>query len=256
LTIIQTIFNCLPEKLGKSQQNQPKVQRKRHTPFSNQEDGQNYHGNKDADTPYNSSEHVQKTNLSTDSQVSAWRTDAVDSGESPAPDAPLNPLHFPTFPEMPPHSNFPRFLGPDSIENLFRPELDYSRDFVPPDIDSRVTSWSQKFDSLDQYVSALDMQKGQEYPPDINASSNDENISPYTRPCNATLETGEAGPFIPLSPYLIRAYSHAGNSLVPSEPTGFLTDGYYMVNQNVNPQEAQLQGITNNQEMLWTEPQG
>ncbi|KAH6666417.1 fungal-specific transcription factor domain-containing protein, partial [Halenospora varia] len=53
---LATIFNRLPEKLGKSQRNQPKVQRKRHTPLSSQDNVHNRHGNRDIETPYNSSE--------------------------------------------------------------------------------------------------------------------------------------------------------------------------------------------------------
>lgn len=139
LTIIQTVFNRLPEKLGKSQRNQSTAHRKRHTPLSNQNDGHNFHDNKDMETPYDSFEYLQEANSSTNSRVSTQRTDVVDLGESPPLDVPLNPMHFATIPERPPHSNFARFLGPDSIEDLFRPESEYSGDFVPLNIDSSLS---------------------------------------------------------------------------------------------------------------------
>jgi hypothetical protein len=79
------------------------------------------------------------------------------------------------------------------------------------------------------------MQKEQELPHEINGS-----ILPYKSPRNATLDTGGVVPFIPLSPYLIQMYSPTGNQLAPLEPGGSLTDDYYMVDQNNNPQETQL----------------
>ena len=249
LTIIQTIFNRLPEKLGKSQRSQSKVQRKRHTPLSNQDDGYNCHGNKDVETPYNLSKRLQNANSSTHSPFPT-QSDVVDLGESPPPS--LNPSHFPPIPERPPHLTFPRFLGPDSIEDLFRPESEYSENFVPPRMDSRVNSLSQNFDSLDQYVSTLDMQEEQQNPHGIDTPATFGSLAPYTNPGNATFDTSGVGPFVPLSPYLIQMYSHTGNYLVPSEAARFLADDHYTVDQNDNIQEAQLQEIADGQETLWT----
>ncbi|KAF4634789.1 hypothetical protein G7Y89_g3317 [Cudoniella acicularis] len=248
LTIIQTIFNHLPERLAKSQRNQSNVQRKRHTPLSNQDDSHNYYGNKNMETPYNSSEHLQKANSSAVSRASTQGADTADLGESPPSGAPLNPLHFPTIPERPLHGNFLRFLGPDSIEDLFRPESEQSGDFVRQNTGSGVTPLFQGFDSLDQYVSSLDMQEGQEHPHDINVPATDRGLFPYTRPGNATFDTSGVEPFIPLSPYLMQIYSHTGNQFVSSEPAGFLTDDYFMVDQNENLQETQLREMTDDQE--------
>jgi hypothetical protein len=116
-------------------------------------------------------------------------------------------------------------------------------------------SFSQGFDSLDQYVSTLDMQKGQERLLNINDLANDGSSSLYTTPGNVTFDTGGVGPFIPLSPYLIQMYSPTGNHLVPSGPGGFLTDDYFMVDNN-NLQETRLQGMTDDREILWTRPEG
>jgi hypothetical protein len=242
--------------LGKIQRNQSKPQRKRQTPSSNQDDGHSYHDNKDVETPYNSSEYLQNPNSSTDSRASTQGTNAADLGESPLPEVPLNPLYFPTIPEGQQHSNFARFLGPDLIEDLFGPELEHSGDFVPPNIGSGVMSFSRGFDSLDQYVSTLDMQKGQERLLNINDLANDGSSSLYTSPGNVAFDTGGIGPFIPLSPYLIQMYSPTGNHPVPSRPGGFLPDDYFMVAQNNSLQETRLQGMPDDREILWTRPEG
>ncbi|KAH8651504.1 fungal-specific transcription factor domain-containing protein [Tricladium varicosporioides] len=246
---LSTIFNSLPEKLGKSQLNQSKVRRKRHTLSSNQDEIHNRHGNRDIDAPYNSPEHL----LSTRSRVPITeRTDEMDMSVSSLPGAPLNPLPFSAILEEPSHGNFPRFLGPDSIEDLFGPEVEHSGDLLPPNMSSRVNSLSQNFNSLDQYVSMLDMPEGQEFPFDVNACTNDKILPPYPVLGNATFDASGVKPFVPLSPYLFQMYSHSGDQVAPSASTGFTTSNYYMVDQHDNHQGRQLQGMVDGQENLWT----
>jgi hypothetical protein len=112
-------------------------------------------------------------------------------------------------------------------------------------------SLSQKFDSLDQYVSTLDLQKGQDHYHDINDTANWGELASYTIPDNVDSDNRDARPFIPLSPYLMQTYPPGGSHVVPSEPFTFLTNDYYRVGQNSNVKETP-QGIMDD---LWTIPE-
>jgi hypothetical protein len=212
---MQTIFTRLPERLGKSRRKQSKTQSKRHISLPKQNESRESLSDQDiVETPYNS-------------RASTQATDAVDLGGSPPLEYPLNPLHFPNIPETSSHGYFTRFLGPYSIEDLFRPQSEHSGDIVSPNLDFRVTSLSENFDSIDQYVSALDLQKGQELPHDINDSANGVRSLQYARSGNVTIDNTRARPFIPLSPYLMQMYPPGGSSLVPPESYALLTEDYF-----------------------------
>lgn len=236
---LQIIFTRLPERLGKSRQKQSKTQRKRHTSLPKQNESRASHSDQDiVETPYNSRAFIQAT-------------DGVDLGGSPPLEAPLNPLHFPNIPETSSHGNFTRFLGPNSIEDLFRPQSEYSGDVVSPNLGFTVTSLSQNLDSLDQYVSMLDLQKGQEHPHDINDSVNGVSSLHYARSGDITIDNTRIRPFIPLSPYLMQTYPPSDSSLVPPESYALLTEDYYTGDQNDNSQGTWLQGMTDDQGIFW-----
>jgi hypothetical protein len=243
LTLIQIIFTRLPERLGKSRRKQSKPQRKRRTSLPKQNEPRESHSDQDiVETPYNSRAFTQAA-------------DAVDLGGSQLQDAPLNPLHFPNIPETSPHDNFTRFLGPNSIEDLFRPQFEHSGDVVSPNLGPTVTSLSQNLDSLDQYASMLDLQKGQENPHDIDDSVNGVSSLHYARSGNVTIDNTRVRPFIPLSPYLMQMYP-PGSSLVPPESCALLTEDYYTEDQIDNPQGAGLQGMLYDQEIFWARADG
>ena len=243
LTITQTIFNRLPEKLGKSQRNQSKAQKKRHTPILNQDDGHNCPGpgNIDIETTYNSSEYSLEAKSSTHSRTSPPTIETMSLREPSLPEGVRSPSKFPTISKTLPQRNFYRFLGPDSIEDLFRPESESSGDFVHANIDSSLASFSQNFDSLDQYVSSLEMQEGQQRPDGMKDLTSNGSLPAFTSPENAIFDARGVDPFIPLSPYLMQVYSPTGNHLLPSELSGMLADEYFMVDQCSNTQEARLQ---------------
>ena len=204
-----------------------------------QNESRESHSDQDiVETPYNS-------------RASTQATDAVDLGGSTPLEAPLNPLHFPNIPKTSSHGYFTRFLGPDSIEDRFRPQSENSGDVVPPNLGFRVTSLSENLDSIDQYVSALDLQKGQEHPHDINDSANGVSSLQYARLGNVSIENTRVQPFIPLSPYLMHMYPPGGSSLVPPESYTLLAEDFYTGDQNDNSQGTRLQGMTDDQEIFW-----
>jgi hypothetical protein len=241
---MQIIFTRLPERLGKSRRKQSKTRKKRHTPLSKQNESRESYSDQDTlETPYNS-------------RAFAQLTDEVDLGGSPPLEATLNPLHFPNIPETSSHGNFTRFLGPNSIEDLFRPQSEHSEDVVSPNLGSTVTSLSQNLDSLDQYVSMLDLQKGQEHPHDINDSVNGVSSLHYARSDNVTIDNTRVRPFIPLSPYVMQMYPPGGSYLVPPESYALLTEDYYTGDQNDNSQGTRLQGMMDDQEIFWARADG
>jgi hypothetical protein len=219
--------------LEKSQWNKPKAQRKRQTPQSNQDEVHQSRDDEGIETPYTSSENFHQTNLSTDSQVSTQAPPTVDFDESPLED-PLNPLYFPNIPDKPSYSEFARYLGPDSIDDLFRPQLEHSGDVFDPNMDSTEMSLSRNYNTnLDQYVSTLEpyLQNGQ----GLNDSTDTGSYFPYNMLGNVTFGDGGDGgvrPFIPLSPYVMQMYSAASGD--QQAPRAFFTDGYFIVDQNDN----------------------
>jgi hypothetical protein len=224
---MQIIFTRLPERLGKSGRKQSKTQRKRHQSLPEQIESRESHSNQDiVETPYNSRASTQ---------------------------APPNPLCFPNIHETSSHGNFARFLGPDSIEDLFKPQSKESEDVVSLNLGSTATSLSQNLDSLDQYVSTLDLQKGQGHPHDINDNANGVSSLHYPRSGNVTIDNTGVRPFIPLSPYLMQIYPPVGSSLMPPESYALLTEDYFTGDQNDNSQGARLQGMTDDQEIFGRE---
>jgi hypothetical protein len=204
--------------LGKGQRNQSKIQRKRQTPTTNQEEALQSFENESLETPLNSSENFQQTNPSNSSRVS-FSTQAANPADfnepQPVDDASLNPLYFPT----PQYNEFARFLGPDSIDELFRlnPQLENpGENFLPPDMESTdFMSLSQDFNpNLDQYVSGLELQNG---------DGNDVgSFFPYTTGSGNGIFVGEGGdsgvgvrPFIPISPYLMQMYGQTDEQAFP-----------------------------------------
>jgi hypothetical protein len=176
----------------------------------------------------------------------------VDLRQSPSLENSINPSHSPpTPPERPSQGNFTRFLGPDSIEDLFKPQSEHPGDVSSADISSMAYPFPERFDSLDQYVSTLDLQTGQDHYNDINDNANWGDLASYTNPGNVDTTNGDAQPFIPLSPYLMQTYSPGGTHLLPSEPFTFLPNDYYGIGQNNTVKEAPQEIMDD----LWTIPE-
>jgi hypothetical protein len=143
----------------------------------------------------------------------------VDLDEASPLETPLNPLCFPNIPDISSYDDFTRFLGPNSIDDLFRPQLEHSADDLSPNMDSTAISLSQSFGSLDQYVSTLDLQNGYE-PHDSNDTANYGSLYTFTRSGNVIFDDSRsgAGAFIPLSPYVMQMHSPGSSHLAPMEP--------------------------------------
>jgi hypothetical protein len=204
--------------LGKGQRNHSsKASRKRQIPTTNQDEALQSYENESLETPLNPSENFQQTNPSNSSRVS-FSTQAANPADfnepQPVDDVPLNPLYFPT----PQYHDFARFLGPDSIDELFRlnPQLENpGENFLPPDMESTdFISLSQDFNpNLDQYVSGLELQLG---------DGNDVgSFFPYTSVGNGAFGDGGSDggvgvkPFIPISPYLMQMYGQTDEQAFP-----------------------------------------
>jgi hypothetical protein len=104
---------------------------------------------------------------------------------------------------------------------------------VLPDFGSTVMNHPQNVDSLDQYVSTLDMQK------ELGGFDNSSNgLCPlhYEGFVNSTTDDIWE-PFVPLSPYLMQMHTPDDNSLVSRESNRLNTEDYYVVDQNDNLRE-------------------
>lgn len=217
LIVAQTIFNRLPERLGKNRQTQSKVQRKRQTPMANEDNTHKFHGSETEDTPHITSPSLQKVDGSAGFQASTLGSGMVDLNEFASQEAPFNPSLPLAIPDWPVHDDFTRFLGPDSIEDLFRPEPEQQGSVVTSNMDYTAILPFQNFSSLDQYVSTLDLHEGQEYLHDINEIANDVMLPTYTGLDDFTTDNGGVQPFIPLSPYLMKRYGPDGNAVFRTE---------------------------------------
>lgn len=182
---------------------------------------------------YNSYETFSQNNSSIGLQAFAQTSDSVDLGDFLSLQSPPDPLCLPNVPQRTKSPYVNRFLGPDSIEDIFGLQPRYSSAMVPPSLASTTMISPQTFTSLDQYVSTLDLQGGQAHPFGINSSANGTSTLPWD---NATIDTG-GQPFIPLSPYLMQIHPPSGSSFVSPEPYELLTRDYDFAGQNDNPQQ-------------------
>ena len=131
------------------------------------------------------------------------------------------------------HPNVARFLGPNSIEDIFGAEPRYSGDIDSPNPGYTTMNAVGTFKSLDQYVSTLDLQ-GQLAPSSIGGTADGESSLDW----DATAIDNASHPFIPLSPYLMHPPS--GDSLVPPELYSFFTSEYNTGDQNSKSRDIYL----------------
>jgi hypothetical protein len=201
---------------------QSKTRRKRHTSLSKENKAREAHSDQEG-TDHSSYEYQPQTSTSVNPQTSTQAIDSVELGSSASVETSQEPWPVPeTFFLC---GDFSRFLGPDSIEDMFGRQPLYLRGGVSPDFGSTVMNPPQNVDSLDQYVSTLDMQRGQIHPHDFTG-----------RLDNAVIDNiGE--PFVPLSPYLLQMHAPSGNSFVSRESNRLYTGDYYVVDQNDNLRE-------------------
>jgi hypothetical protein len=182
-------------------------------PLSDQRDA-----NIDKETSCSLLEHFLTTSSLTNSQPLGKETGTVDLGGSLLMNPPGS-LHPVNIPETHVHDDSARYLGPNSIEDIFRPEWEFSKDFLHPALNLGTFSLPRDFDSLDQYVSALDMQQGQSDSPSTDYLTGGERLLPKTG--FEILNRPE--PFIPLPPYRMQMHSPTNESLGFSG--GFVGDG-------------------------------
>jgi hypothetical protein len=199
--------------LGKSRQSGTKPQKKCHPLSLSQDETHRHPRNKRVETSGNSPAQLQQGNLSTNSGAPVQESEAVNLGENWSSGDQLNLLHFPSNPDRSPNWNFARFLGPHSLEDIFRSDSEYSGDIISSTLDSTTMPLSQNFDSLDQYVSMLDVQEGQEYLYSINNPANSESLSTYAGLDNAVFNNSGNRTFTPLSPSIIETCLPVGNLL-------------------------------------------
>lgn len=223
----------LPERLGQGQGTRSNTQRKRHTKRS---ESRGSHSDHD-DISHNSYEKVPQNNSSIGSQASTRVTDSVDVGDSLALDTPPNLPFFMGIPDTSAHGNFARFLGPDSIEDLFGQQDRHAGSIVSPNLGSTAMDPPQNVVSLDQYVSVLDLQNGLAGPQDVNNCASGVSSLHCGELSNASIDhTGQ--PFIPLSPYIMQMHPSVSNFLVSPESYAIFTDDYCMVDTDTGRPET------------------
>lgn len=109
-----------------------------------------------------SDEQLQPTILSTNSHLSAYATNIMDPSEEQPQDMTMSSSYLPEIPGEFTQGNFARFLGPDSLENLFTTGSEHWVDVISENNRSEMASFFQNFDSLDQYVDILDLDLSQD----------------------------------------------------------------------------------------------
>lgn len=234
LLIRQTIFIRLPERLNKSQSTKSRAQRKRQKSPTKRDDSRGSPSNQNG-ISHNSYEHLPQTNSSVDSQSSIRATESIDLTDSPSLSTPPNPQSFIIVPETSTYSNFARFLGPDSIEDVFGQQHGRSRSFISPNSGSTAMDLPQDVVSLDQYVSTLDLQNGRGCPHNINNSAGEMSSLHCGRSSNTAIDDADQ-PFIPLSPYIMQMHPGSGHFVLSPEPYTLFADDYYMVDTNADSQ--------------------
>ncbi|KAJ6109581.1 hypothetical protein N7486_001816 [Penicillium sp. IBT 16267x] len=184
-------------------------------------------------TEYDSYEPLSLNYPPIDLQAFAQASDSVDVSNSLSLQSPPDPLFPLNISQTTKRPYVPRFLGPDSIEDIFGPQLPNSSAMVSPSLGSTTMISPQTFTSLDQYVSTLDLQGGQAHPFGIGSSANGTGTLPWH---NATVDVGNQ-PFVPLSPYIMQIRPPSGSPHVSPETLESLTTNFDFAGQNDKAQE-------------------
>jgi len=181
-------------------------------------------------TEYDSYEPLSLNDPPIDLQAFTQASDSVDLGNSLSLQSQPDPLFPSNISQTTRRPYVPRFLGPDSIEDIFGPQLPNASAMMSPSLRSTTMISPQTFNSLDQYVSTLDLQGGQAHPFGIGSSANGIGTLPWH---NTTVDVGNQ-PFVPLSPYITQICPPSGSPHVSPETYQSLTRNYDFAGQNNN----------------------
>jgi hypothetical protein len=217
----------LPERISKGQSTKSNAQRKRQKSPPEQNESRRSYSEQDGISNL-SYQHLSQSSTSFVPKHSTLATASVDLNESPIPNVSTSPESFIHATETSTYSDFARYLGPDSIEDIFGQQYRKTRSLVSPYIGSTATDPFQNVVSLDQYVSTLDLQNELAWPQDVNNSASGTSSLQCAGLDNATID--HAGqPFIPLSPYIMQMQPPGGYFLVSPESYAPFTNESYMI---------------------------
>ena len=175
---------------------------------------------------------LQQSESSIPSQASTQTSDSVDLDDSQIFQTQLNLQSFVHTPDAPMHPNVARFLGPDSVEDVFGAGPRYLSSVDSPDLGSTTVNPPGTFNSLDQYVSTLDLQEGKLPPFGISEGADGASSLDW--------DATASHPFIPLSPYLMQVPPPNGDPLVPPELFTFFAGEYNVADQNFKLRDIYL----------------